>query len=87
MFYRSLDENNKPIKEREGEEFEKWKKEMCELGYDYHENINNAADYGLPTRRVRYFAFFTKKELKMDIKWPKQTHHKKGIHLPGLISD
>lgn len=67
-----------PIKERKGEEFELWKAKICSLGYDYHEDIRNAADDGLPTRRVRYFAFFTKKELGMQVRWPEYTHHKTG---------
>lgn len=73
-----LDEEGKPDKKRIGEEFERWKNKICSLGYDYHENINNAADYGIPTRRVRYFAFFTRKELEMSIQWPERTHNKKG---------
>lgn len=73
-----LDKNGKPDKKRKGEEFEKWKEKIKSLGYDYHENINNAADYGIPTRRVRYFAFFTRSELSMNIQWPAKTHNKKG---------
>lgn len=65
-------------KSREGEVFESWKKSICALGYDYHESINNAADFGIPTRRVRYFAFFTKTELHMEVRWPKKTHDKYG---------
>jgi DNA (cytosine-5)-methyltransferase 1 len=73
-----LDETGKPDKTRLGEEFEKWKQKIISLGYDYHENINNAADYGIPTRRVRYFAFFTRSELSMNINWPTKTHSKTG---------
>lgn len=68
----------KPIKERQGEMFKQWKKAICDMGYDYHEKICNAADFGLPTRRKRYFAYFTKKELEMDIPWPIETHNQKG---------
>jgi DNA (cytosine-5)-methyltransferase 1 len=67
-----------PNQNKKGEEFERWKNAIKALGYDYHEKIMNAADYGLPTRRVRYFAFFTRKDLKMQIKWPQQTHNKYG---------
>jgi len=72
------DKKGAPIKELKGQEFERWKKTICNLGYDYHESIMNAADYGIPTRRVRYFAFFTKSELQMKINWPLQTHDKNG---------
>ena len=63
---------------KKGEQFEIWKKTICNMGYDYHELICNAADYGIPTRRVRYFAFFTKKHLQMQVNWPAPTHSKSG---------
>lgn len=71
-----LDENNKPIKERAGEEFENWKKAMMDLGYEYKESIRNAADDGLPTRRVRFFCFFYRPGI--NITFPEATHSKTG---------
>ncbi|MDD4970849.1 MAG: DNA cytosine methyltransferase [Paludibacter sp.] len=73
-----LDKKGKPDKKRIGEEFERWKNAICALGYDYHESIRNAANDGIPTRRIRYFAFFTRKELGMQVNWPEQTHSKNG---------
>lgn len=70
--------NGKPDPTRKGEQFETWKQTICDMGYDYHELICNAADYGIPTRRVRYFAFFTKKHLGMEVRWPQPTHSKDG---------
>lgn len=67
-----------PIKLYKGNEFENWKKAICSEGYEYHELICNAADYGIPTRRVRYFAFFTRIELGMQVNWPEPTHSKTG---------
>ena len=75
-----IDDNGNPIKKRKGEEFEKWKNTIRALGYDYNEFICNAADFGIPTRRIRYFAFFTRKELNIEITWPKPTHHKTGAN-------
>lgn len=75
-----VDKNGKPIKEKKGQEFKRWKDMICALGYEYHENINNAADYGIPERRIRYFAFFTAVELGMEIFWPEPTHNKLGIN-------
>lgn len=75
-----VDENGQPIKHLKGQEFEKWKKSICGLGYEYHEFICNAADFGIPTRRVRYFAFFTSLELGMDVNWPKPTHNRNGTN-------
>lgn len=67
-----------PIKKYKGHEFENWKNTICSEGYEYHEFICNAADYGIPTRRVRYFAFFTRIELGMQVRWPDPTHSKTG---------
>jgi DNA (cytosine-5)-methyltransferase 1 len=73
-----LDAAGKPDKKRQGEEFRKWVKTICALGYDYDERVINAADYGIPTRRVRYFAFFVNKSLNMQIPWPEPTHNLDG---------
>lgn len=70
--------NGTPVRNKKGEEFQRWKKAICDLGYIYHEKIMNAADYGIPTRRVRYFAFFVSISLAMEINWPEPTHSKKG---------
>jgi DNA (cytosine-5)-methyltransferase 1 len=67
-----------PDLSKKGEQFKLWKNTIRDMGYDYHELICNAADYGIPTRRVRYFAFFTKKHLQMTVNWPKPTHSKEG---------
>lgn len=75
-----LNDEGKPEKDKKGHEFKRWKNAICALGYEYHEKIMNAADYGLPTRRVRYFAFFTRIELNLQIRWPKQTHNKNGTN-------
>ncbi len=67
-----------PIEGREGEEFERWKQAIIDLGYDYSERIFNAADHGIPTRRVRFFCYFYKKHLNMQIPWAPLTHNKNG---------
>lgn len=72
------DETGKPDKKRIGEEFELWKKTITDLGYEYSESIRNAADDGMPTRRVRYFAFFIMRGLCSSFPWPEHTHSKNG---------
>lgn len=67
-----------PNKDKKGEQFKTWKNTIRKMGYDYTELICNSADYGIPTRRVRYFAFFTKKHLQMQVNWPSPTHSKTG---------
>lgn len=71
-----LDENNKPIKERKGEDYKKFINSMKALGYDFDCRELVAADYGVPTTRKRWFAIF-----RCDgrpIVWPEPTHNKDG---------
>lgn len=65
-----------PIPERKGEYFEKWKQEICSLGYETEWVEMNSADYGAYTSRNRLFGCFAKTGL--PIVWPKPTHHKTG---------
>lgn len=71
-----LDENKVRIKERAGEEFERWKQAVMDLGYEYTESIRVAADDGLPTTRERFFCFFYRPGI--DIQWPEYTHSETG---------
>lgn len=71
-----LDENNKPIKERKGEDYKKFINSMKALGYEFDCRELVAADYGVPTTRKRWFAIF-----RCDGKpiiWPEPTHNKDG---------
>jgi DNA (cytosine-5)-methyltransferase 1 len=71
-----LDEDNKPIKERKGEEYDKFINSMKSLGYEFDCRELVAADYGVPTTRKRWFAIF-----RCDgkpIVWPEPTHNKDG---------
>lgn len=71
-----LDENNKPIKERKGEDYKKFISSMKALGYEFECKELVAADYGVPTTRKRWFAIF-----RCDgkpIVWPEPTHNKDG---------
>lgn len=73
-----VDKDGKPIKEHQGAEFERWKKAIQDLGYEYKESIRNAADDGLPTRRVRFFCFFYRSGI--DIEFPELSHSKTGCN-------
>lgn len=71
-----LDENNKPIKDRKGEDYKKFINSMKALGYEFECRELVAADYGVPTTRKRWFAIF-----RCDgrpIVWPAPTHNKDG---------
>lgn len=71
-----LDDKGKPIKEREGEEYQRFISKMKNLGYEFDSRELVAADYGAPTTRKRWYAIF-----RLDGKpiiWPEPTHNKTG---------
>src|SRR5581483_7662878 len=79
-----LGEDNKPIKSREGEDFEWLVAELRSRGYSVDWRNLNAADYGAPTTRVRLFLIARKSR---PIRWPAPTHgdpRRKGGLKPGL---
>lgn len=67
-----LCDEGKPIKERKGETFEKWCRELRKLGYRLQFRELRACDYGAPTIRKRFFMI-----ARCDgepIVWPRRTH-------------
>jgi DNA (cytosine-5)-methyltransferase 1 len=81
MKWGPLDENNKPIKEREGEYYQKFIQLMKALGYQFEYRVLIAADYGAHTTRERWYGQF--RSDGRPIKWPEQTHSKCGVN--GLL--
>jgi DNA (cytosine-5)-methyltransferase 1 len=76
-----LDENNKPIKSKEGEYYNKFIKLMKALGYEFECRVLVASDYGAHTTRERWYGQF-----RCDgnpIAWPEPTHAKGGAN--GLL--
>lgn len=71
-----IGQDGKPDKSKKGEEFERWKKAMMDLGYNYTESIRCAADDGIPTTRTRYFAIFYRDGLNCS--FPEYTHNEFG---------
>lgn len=69
-----LDDNGRPIKERQGEDYEKFITAMTSLGYIFDSRELIAADYGAPTTRKRWYAIFRRD--RKDIVWLEQTHFK-----------
>lgn len=72
-----LDESGYPIKERKGEEYNRFIGKMQSLGYDFDSRELVAADYGAPTTRKRWYAIFRRDG--KQITWPEPTHSKLGI--------
>lgn len=71
-----LDEAGHPIKERAGEDYERFIAAMKKLGYGFDSRELVAADYGAPTTRKRWYAIFRRDG--KPITWPEPTHSKSG---------
>ena len=71
-----LDKNGMPIKERAGEDYNRFITAMISLGYIFDCRELVAADYGAPTTRKRWYAIFRRDG--RDIVFPKPTHNKNG---------
>lgn len=71
-----LDDSGKPIKERAGEDYQKFITAMQSIGYDFQSRELVAADYVAPTTRRRWYAVFRRDG--KEIRWPEATHNKDG---------
>lgn len=71
-----LDKDGYPIRERKGEEYQRFISKMKALGYEFDSRELVAADYGAPTTRKRWYAIFRRDG--KEIVWPTPTHHKTG---------
>lgn len=71
-----LDESGRPIKDREGEDYQKFIMAMKSLGYIFDCRELVAANYGAPTTRKRWYAIFRRDG--RGIVWPEATHSKDG---------
>ena len=69
-----LDADGHPIKERRGEDYQKFIMAMKSLGYIFDCKELVAADYGAPTTRKRWYAIFRRDG--REIVWPAPTHFK-----------
>ncbi len=69
-----LDEEGHPIKEKRGEEYQKFITAMKSLGYTFDCRELVAADFGAPTTRKRWYAIFRRDG--REIVWQEPTHFK-----------
>jgi DNA (cytosine-5)-methyltransferase 1 len=76
MSWGPLDENGKPISRKNGQDFMRWRNQMCRYGYKDEWRELNSADFGAYTSRNRLFGCFAKNGL--PIVWPQATHSKKA---------
>ena len=77
-----LCDEGKPIKERAGETFAKWTRELRKAGYKIQWKELRACDYGAPTIRKRFFMIARRDG--NPIVWPAPTHGKPGS--PEVLS-
>lgn len=75
MSWGPLDDNGKPISRKNGSDYLRWCREMCEHGYLNEWKELNSADFGAYTSRNRLFGVFYRPDL--PICWPESTHSKK----------
>lgn len=76
MSWGPLDENGKPVSRKNGQDWIKWRNEICSFGYRDEWQELNSANYGAYTSRNRLFGCFAKDGL--PIAWPTPTHSKKA---------
>jgi DNA (cytosine-5)-methyltransferase 1 len=74
MSWGPLDGKGKPISRRNGEDWMRWRKSICGLGYSDEWREMNSANYGAYTSRNRLFGSFAKDGLPLA--WPSPTHAK-----------
>jgi len=79
-----LDGDGHPIKEREGEEYQRFVSAMGDLGYEFECRELVAADFGAPTTRKRWYAVLRRDGKR--IAWPEQTNSDGGdlFHDPWI---
>jgi DNA (cytosine-5)-methyltransferase 1 len=77
-----LDDDGYPIKERAGETFAEWTKQLRKEGYRIQWKELRACDYGAPTIRKRFFMIARCDD--QPIVWPEPTHGKPGS--PEVLS-
>lgn len=74
MSWGPLDENGKPISKKNGEDWMRWKSEICAMGYVDQWKELNSANFGAYTSRNRLFGVFARPWL--PISFPEPTHAK-----------
>lgn len=73
-----------PLSKKRGQDWLRWRKEMCALGYYDEWKEMNSANFGAYTSRNRLFGVFARPGL--PVIWPTPTHSKKASHYSMLES-
>lgn len=72
---------------RKGEIFRKIREDFEQCGYKVHAQLMNAADYGIPQRRVRLIMVGIRKDLDVDFAFPEKTTEDEWVPLSSVIDD
>jgi DNA (cytosine-5)-methyltransferase 1 len=80
-----LGANGRPLKRRQGETFGAFLSSVRSLGYNAEWRILNAADYGDPTTRERFFLIAHRGRRKVE--WPTPTHARNAETQADLFDD
>lgn len=75
MSWGPLDTSGKPMSNKNGSDWLRWRREICAHGYVDEWKELNSADFGAYTSRNRLFGMFARTEA--EIRWPEPTHAKK----------
>jgi DNA (cytosine-5)-methyltransferase 1 len=84
MSWGPLDEKGKPVSKKNGQDWMRWRKQICSHGYQDEWRELNSANYGAYTSRNRLFGIFARPGL--PVAWPEPTHAKKPSQL-GMHGD
>jgi DNA (cytosine-5)-methyltransferase 1 len=77
MSWGPLDENGKPVSRKNGQDWMRWRKDLCKYGYYDEWKEMNSANFGAYTSRNRLFGCFAKDGL--PIIFPQPTHAKNPV--------
>lgn len=72
MAWGEVDKNGKPISQKNGRDWLRWRQQVCSFGYKDNWSELNAANFGAPTARNRLFGIFAKHGLPAC--FPDATH-------------
>jgi DNA (cytosine-5)-methyltransferase 1 len=60
--------------------------DFAKLGYRVEHKLMNAADFGVPSSRIRIIIIGIRDDLDGDFIWPEETHSQDGIRKPKWVS-